>query len=83
MKKSITRQQQIVEAKKRLENYANSLGGFFDDVTKLASLDTAMQLAEDLQCDAPLETAAARKKRKKAKAAAAAEAAEDLDLSFE
>jgi hypothetical protein len=71
--KLITRQmrQQIVEAKKRLEHYANCFGEFFDDVTKLASLNTAMQLAEDLQCD---ETAEARKKRKKA------EAEEDLDV---
>lgn len=57
----------------RLDNYANCLGKFFDDVTKLASLDTAMQLAEDFQCAEPLETVEARKKRDEA------EAEEELD----
>ena len=62
----ITRQmrQQIVEAKKRLENYANCLDEFFDDVVKLTSLDTAKQLAEDLLCYEPLKTAAAQKSEK-------------------
>ena len=76
VEKLITRQmrQQIVEAKKRLENYASCLDEFFDDVVELTSLDTAKQLAEDLLCYEPLKTAAARKKRENA----AAE--EDLDL---
>ena len=38
------------------------------DLSKLESFDTAARLAEDLQCDRPLETAAARKKRKEAEA---------------
>jgi hypothetical protein len=78
VEKLITREmrQQIVEAKRRLENYANCLDEFFDDVVKLANLDTAMQLAEDLLCYGPLKIAATRKKREKAEAAAE----EDLDL---
>jgi hypothetical protein len=66
--KLVTRQmrQQIVEAKKRLENYANCLDEFFDDVTKVRSLDTALELAEDLQCLEPLETWEARKEREEA-----------------
>jgi hypothetical protein len=78
VEKLITREmrRQIVEAKRRLENYANCLDEFFDDVVKLANLDTAMQLAEDLLCYGPLKIAATRKKREKAEAAAE----EDLDL---
>jgi hypothetical protein len=58
--------EQIVEAKKRLENYANCLDEFFDDVTRLGSLDTALELAEDQQCLEPLETWEARKEREEA-----------------
>jgi hypothetical protein len=73
--KLITRQmrQQIVEAKKTLEDYANSLDQFFREVTKLKSLDAALELAEGLQCCDPLETWEARKEREEA------EAEEDLD----
>jgi autonomous glycyl radical cofactor GrcA len=49
--KLITRQmrQQIVEAKKTLEDYANSLDRFLREVIKLRSLDVALELAEGLQ----------------------------------
>ena len=72
VEKLITRQmrQQIVEAKKQLDDYVSCLGEFFDDVTKLQSLDTALELAEDLQCREPLETWDARKKRREEAAAA-------------
>ena len=75
VEKLITRQmrQQIVEAKKTLEDYANSLDQFFRDVIKLKSLDAALELAEGLQCYDPLETREARKEREEA------EAEEDLD----
>jgi hypothetical protein len=63
----------VVEAKTKLDDYAKCLGKFFHDVTELQSLDTAMELAEDLQCDEPLETAEAHKKRE------AAVEDEDLD----
>jgi len=65
VEKLITRQmrQQIVEAKKRLENYANCLNEFFADVIKVKSLDTALELSEGLQCSEPLEAAEARKRR--------------------
>jgi hypothetical protein len=68
VEKLITRQMrnQIVEAQRRLVSYAKCLNELFDDVTKLASLDTTMELAEALHCDEPLETAAARKGRKEA-----------------
>jgi hypothetical protein len=65
VEKLITRQmrQQIIEAKKRLENYANCLNEFFADVTKVKSLDTVIKLSDDLQYSEPLETAEARKRR--------------------
>jgi hypothetical protein len=72
VEKLITRQmrQQIVEAKKQLDDYVSCLCEFFDDVKKLQSLDTALDLAEDLQCREPLETWDARKKRREEAAAA-------------
>jgi len=75
VEKLITRQmrQQIVEAKKTLENYANSLDQFFSDVTTLKSLDAALELAEGLQCCDPLETWEAPKEREET------EAEENLD----
>ena len=75
VEKLITRQmrQQIAEAKKTLEDYANSLDQFFRDVTKLRSLDAALELAEGLQCCDPLENREARNEREET------EAEEDLD----
>jgi len=71
----ITKQmrQQIVEAKKILEDYANSLDQFCSDVTKIKSLDAALELAEGLQCCDPLETWEAPKEREET------EAEENLD----
>ena len=75
VEKLITRQmrQQIVEAKKTLEDYANSLDQFFSDVTTLKSVDAALELAEGLQCCDALKPWEARKKREET------EAEEDLD----
>lgn len=72
VEKLITRQmrQQIVEAKKQLDDYVSCLDEFFDDVKKVRSLDRALELAEDLQCREPLETWDARKKRREEAAAA-------------
>ncbi len=73
VKKLITQQmrQQVIDAQKRLDKFASCLWEFLDDVAKLKSLGMAIQLAEGLQCDEPLETAEARKKRE--------EAEQDLD----
>ncbi len=73
LKKLITQQmrQQVVDAQKRLDKFASCLREFSDDVSKLKSLGMAMELAEGLQCDEPLENADARKKRE--------EAEQDLD----
>ena len=75
MEEFITKQmrQQIVEAKKILEDYANSLDQFCSDVTKIKSLDAALELAEGLQCCDPLETWEAPKEREET------EAEENLD----
>ncbi len=54
-------------------NIIVALRSLLEDLSKLESFDTAERLAEDLQRDRPLETAAARKKRKEA------EADDDLD----
>ena len=54
---------QVIDAKGRLDEYARGLCRFFDDVTKLKSLDAALELAEAMNCDEPLENLAARKKR--------------------
>ena len=65
--------QQLVEAIKRVDEYHRCLAELVEDLSKLESFDTAERLAEGLQRDRPLETAAARKKRKEA------EADDDLD----
>lgn len=65
--------QQLVEAIKRMDEYYGCLTALVNDLSKLESFDTAARLAEDLQRERPLETAAARKKRKEA------EADDDLD----
>jgi hypothetical protein len=68
--KLITRQmrQQIVETKKKLDEFANCLEDFFRDVNKLEILNTALGLAQALQRHEPLETAEARKEREEADA---------------
>jgi hypothetical protein len=53
--------QQVLEAKNRLENYVKALSKFFEDVHNLDSPNTALELAEDLQCRKPLETTDAGK----------------------
>ncbi len=54
---------QIVEATKRLEEYASCLDIFFDDLKKLSTFHTALELTDDLQEREPLETREMRKKR--------------------
>ena len=54
-------------------NIIVALRSLLKTFSKLESFDTAERLAEGLQRDRPLETAAARKKRKEA------EADDDLD----
>jgi hypothetical protein len=68
VKRMITRpmRQQLVEAIKRLDEYHGCLTELLDDLSKLESFHTALGLAEDLQCDRPLETAETRKKREEA-----------------
>lgn len=65
VKKLITRRmrKQVADAKQLLDEYALCLAQFFEDVTKLKSLDTALELAEALGCEEPLETWEARKRR--------------------
>jgi hypothetical protein len=65
--------QQIIKAKKRLDDYANGLGAFIDDVKKIKSFGVAIELADDLAYDEPLETLEMRKKREQ-------EAADDEDF---
>ena len=65
---------QIINAKKQLDNFVSGLRQFFDNVSKLKSLDFALECAEDLQCNENLETWEARKRRRE-------EAAGDPDLS--
>jgi hypothetical protein len=55
--------QQIIKAKKRLDDYANGVGAFIDDVKKIKSFGLAIELADDLAYDEPLETLEMRKKR--------------------
>ncbi len=55
--------QQIIEAKETLEEYANCLGEFINDVKKVKSFGDAIELAESLHCSDPLETSETRKKR--------------------
>ncbi len=58
VKKLITRRmrKQVADAKQLLDEYALCLAQFFEDVTKLKSLDTALELAEALGCEEPVET---------------------------
>ena len=65
---------QITKAKKQLDDFVSGLRQFFDNVSKLESLDFALECAEDLQCNEHLETWEARKRRRD-------EAAGDPDLS--
>jgi hypothetical protein len=65
--------QQIVEAKKILEDYANSLDQFLHDAPELKSFEAALEKGEALQGYDPLEPWEARKIREEA------EAEEDLD----
>ena len=61
--KLITRdmQQQVADAKRRLTNYASRLEEFWYDLTDLKSFDAAVELAEDMECNQPLETRKVRK----------------------
>ena len=70
VRRMITRpmRQQLVEAMKRLVEYRGCLTGFLNDLTKLESFETALGLAEELQCDRPLETPEGRKEREEAEA---------------
>jgi hypothetical protein len=56
--------QQIIDTKKRLEDFVRCLSVFFDDVNTLNSFQTALETAEDLRDRRRLETWEARKKRK-------------------
>ncbi len=58
--------QQVVDAKKEIANYARALTEFFDDVAKLDSHTIAMEKADSLQYQEPLESAAAREVREQA-----------------
>jgi hypothetical protein len=71
--KLITRQmpQQIVEAKRTLEDYANSLDRFLRDAPELESFEAALE--KGLQGYDPLENREARNEREET------EAEEDLD----
>jgi hypothetical protein len=50
------RQQQIREAKEKLEDYASFLGQFFRELNQLDSFKTALKLADALRRNEPLET---------------------------
>jgi hypothetical protein len=59
-------QRMLIQAKEQLEVYADCLDVFFGDVAGLESLDLALDVAEALQRDAPLEIPKKRKKRDQA-----------------
>ncbi len=64
VKRMITRpmRQQLVDSIRRLDEYYRCVTELLDDLNKLKTFHTAVEYAEDLQSDRPLETAGARKK---------------------
>ena len=70
VKRMITRpmRQQLVRSIRRLDEYYRCATALLDDLKKLKTFHTALEYAEDLRSDRPLEIAGARKKQEEPEA---------------